>query len=379
MKNYILVICFVFHSLALFSQSEIEKDVRVLFESELKKNNVFNGVLKIYSHSKSIDIQCSGGMLKNGDSVSNKNPFYTASIGKTFTASAIGLLKDKGQLSLSDKISKYLSQDILAELHVLNGVNSSSKITIAQLLQHTSGLPDYFEDETIDGSPNIISQLFISPDIIWSPYDCIQFTKEKMKPLFLPGEGYHYTDTEYVLLGLIIENVSGLELHEFFETYIFKPLKMHHTYMNLRSKPIQETTKMADVYVSNLDISSFKSLSADWAGGGIVSTSQDLITFQDALFNGKLVDEETLQKMQNWISETKGMYYGFGLRKIVFNEIDSSLPEIQVIGHSGSTGSFLFYCPNLDTYIAGSLNQTEEVRSSVVLIANVLKVIQNSK
>lgn len=377
MKN-ILLIGFTLLIFSGSAQTDMENDITKLFTIELEKSSIRNGFLKLYSNSKSINIQLSEGIFSNGNSVSNETPFYTASIGKIFTATAIAILKDQGELDFEDSIGKYLPNDIISQLHVVNGEDNSYKITIAQLLQHTSGLPDYFEDTTIDGSPNIIMQLFMNPNKIWTPTEVLDFTKHKMKPLFLPGESYHYTDTEYILLGLIVENISGLKLHEFFKQHMFSRLNMIHTYLNLKSEPIAETSQMAEVFAGNQDVSGFKSLSADWAGGGIISTASDLILFQEALFTQKLLTLETLTTMQQWIPEAQGMYYGFGLRKIVFNELHPDLPTIEVIGHSGSTGSFLYYCPSLDTYISGTLNQTDEVRNSVILVANILEIIKKS-
>ncbi|APZ46684.1 serine hydrolase [Polaribacter reichenbachii] len=372
MKTLTLFLAILLNSVLLIAQENLEVKVRYLFYKELAKNKIHNAFLNVHSTSKNINIDLAKGNFVNGDSVSKKNPFYTASIGKTFTATSIAILKDKNKLSFKDKISKFLSADVLSQLHILNGIDYSNEITIENLLQHTSGLPDYFEDETIDGSPNVINQLFLQPDKIWTPIECIQFTKQKMKPLFAPGKGYHYTDTEYVLLGLIIEKVSGMEFHNFIKENIFKPLQMDQSYFNLRSEPIKSTNKMAEIYVGGTEISSFKSLSADWAGGGIVSTTSDLISFQKALFNNKILEPETLKAMQNWIPETMGMYYGFGLRKIVLNELSPQLPKLELIGHSGSTGSFLYYCPDLDVYVSGTLNQVEAVQNSILLIANLL-------
>ena len=342
------------------------------FELELNNKNVKNAFLQVYSISKKINIQLSDGVFKNGDSVSLKNPFYTASIGKMFTTTSIAILKEEGKLNFNDKIDQFLSKETLNGLHLLDGIESSHKITIAQLMQHTSGLPDYFEDVTIDGTPNIITQLFLKSNKYWSPKECIQFVKDKMKPKFLPGNGYHYTDTEYILLGLIIEKVSGYSLHEFFNEYIFKPLKMNNTYMFLRSLPLKQTEKIAEIYFSEIEISSFKSLTADWAGGAIVSSTKDLITFQKSLISGKFLKSHTLQEMKNWTTETKGMYYGYGFRKIVLNELSPNFPKFDLIGHSGSTGSFLFYCPQLDTHISGTLNQVEATKNALVLIVNIL-------
>ena len=363
---------------SVYSQNNKSESIEDLFKKELEKKNIYNAYLNVYSKSKAIHISLNGGTFTNGKRITTANPFYTASIGKMFTATAIAILKEKHVLDFNDAISLYLTKEVLSGLHVFNGKEYSNKITIGQLLQHTSGLPDYFEDTTLDGTPNMIQQIFIQPNKTTTSIENISFTKQKMKPLFIPGKGFHYTDTAYNLLGLIIEKVSGKPLHKFFKENIFIPLKMKHTYINLQSKPIDESLKMAEIYVENLEISNYKSLSADWAGGGIVSTSKDLILFQEALFTYKLVNKETLQKMQHWIPETHGMEYGFGLRKITLNQLDPTLPELEIIGHSGSTGSFVYYCKKLDTYISGTLNQVSAKKNALVFISAILKSIQQN-
>lgn len=346
-----------------------------LFQKEVKKDNIQNAFLRVYSPSQKIDWNFVDGRFQNGEAVKAVNPFYTASIGKTFTSTAISVLVEQGKLKFEDKISEYLPDTILKNLHVFEGKDYSGEITVTQLLQHTSGLPDYFEGETTDGTPNVMEQLFADTDKFWQPLETIDFVKEKMQPLFVPGTGYRYTDTEYVLLGLIIENVSEMPLHDFFQTYFFEPLEMTHTYLNLRSKPLEKTARLSEVYAGDFEASSLTSLSADWAGGGIVSTASDLVKFQHALFSGKIVSEETLKIMQNWVHETRGMEYGFGLRKVSFKKLFPSLPDLTIVGHSGSTGSFMYYCPKLDVYLAGTLNQTDEVKNSVVLMVKVLSLI----
>ena len=350
-----------------------------LFQNQLKKDKVHNAFLQVLSPSLNIDWEFVGGEFKNGEAVTAANPFYTASIGKTFTATAISILVEQNKLNFNDKIGKYLPTEIVQNLHVINGKDYTEEITIAQLLQHTSGLPDYFEGETTDGSPNVIEQIFAEPNKFWEPEETIQFAKEKMNPLFTPGTSYNYTDTEYVLLGLIIENLSGLSLPRFFRNYFFEPLGMKHTSMHKRSEPIEKTGELAEMFIGDFEASTMTSLSADWAGGGLVSTSSDLIKFQHALFTGEIISAETLKKMQNWTPETHGMEYGFGLRKIVLKKLFPTLPDLTLVGHSGSTGSYLFYCPELDVYLAGTLNQSDEVKNSVILMAKVLALIQKTQ
>lgn len=350
-----------------------------LFQNQLKKDKVHNAFLQVLSPSLNIDWEFVGGEFKNGEAVTAANPFYTASIGKTFTATAISILVEQNKLNFNDKIGKYLPTEIVQNLHVINGKDYTEEITIAQLLQHTSGLPDYFEGETTDGSPNVIEQIFAEPNKFWEPEETIQFAKEKMNPLFTPGTSYNYTDTEYVLLGLIIENLSGLSLPRFFRNYFFEPLGMKHTSMHKRSEPIEKTGELAEMFIGDFEASTMTSLSADWAGGGLVSTSSDLIKFQHALFTGEIISAETLKKMQKWTPETHGMEYGFGLRKIVLKKLFPTLPDLTLVGHSGSTGSYLFYCPELDVYLAGTLNQSDEVKNSVILMAKVLALIQKTQ
>lgn len=376
----------IFILLGIFLQCSNKNDIddilqktKRLFQKQLNKNDIHNAFLSVYSPSRSINWHFAGGKFQSGEEVKIENPFLTASIGKTVTATAIAKLVEKGSLSFNDPISMYLPDSIMHCLHVYNGVDYSDEITIAHLLQHTSGLPDYFEGETIDGSANVLELLFSKPDKVWEPLETIEFAKTKMEPLFVPGNGFNYTDTEYVLLGLIVEKLSGTNLHNYFEVHFFKPLGMKQTYLHLRSEPLEKTLILSEAFAGDFEVSTTKSLSADWAGGGLVSTGSDLIKFQHALFSGEIISAETLKAMQNWVPETHGMEYGFGLRKVIFRKLFPTLPDLTIIGHSGSTGSFMFYCPELDVYLAGTLNQTEELKESVVLMVKTLSLIRKQK
>jgi len=355
------------------AQETISENIGKLFKTELKKENIKSGILHVYSESRGIDIQLAES---KEDSISINHPFYTASVTKLFTATAIGILKDQNKLNFEDKIAGYLPDSLITNLHVLGGKNYSEELTIAHLLQHTSGLPDYFTDETNDGSPNIINQLLMNPNKLWSAEELIQFSKEKMRPHFIPGEGYHYTDTEYVLLALIIENVSGLSLDKFFKQHIFQPLNMHSSYVNTKSSYIENKLPIVKFYASQYELSSLKSLSADWGGGGLVSTTHNLITFLKAFNTDKIVKKETRLAMQNWVTETKGMKYGFGIRQVSIDKLTNTESDLQLIGHSGSTASFLWYCPQLDTYISGTFNQLEVSKSALILVYKILTMIE---
>ncbi|MUU77684.1 serine hydrolase domain-containing protein [Winogradskyella endarachnes] len=373
MKHLFLGLIFLV-GLSAIAQQTTETTIKQRFKTELEKENIKRGILHVYSGSLGINIQIAES---KEDSIAIDHPFYTASITKMFTATAIGILKDQNKLNFEDKIAQYLPDSLMNNLHVLDGKNYSQDLTIAHLLQHTSGLPDYFTDETNDGSPNIINQLLMNRNKLWSAEALIQFSKEKMTPHFIPGEGYHYTDTGYVLLALIIENVSGLSLNEFFSQHIFQPLKMNSSYVNLKSSSIENNLPIVKFYASQYELSSLKSLSADWGGGGLVSTAQDLITFLKAFNNNAIVKKDTRLAMKNWVTETKGMEYGFGIRQVSIGELTDTESDLQLIGHSGATASFLWYCPQLDTYISGTLNQLEASKNALILVNYILETIEN--
>ncbi len=374
MKNYSLLALFTLVCAVLIAQNNQDKVInridRLLYK-ELKKDQINNIFLSVYSPSKNFEWNAAKGKFKDGRDVSIQHPFYTASVGKTFTASAIGILVDEGKVKFEDKIIKYLPKNIMHGLHVFDGVDYSDSINISHLLSHTSGLADYF-GKPLNNSTSLLDSITVETGRLWKPVELINYYKTHFKPLFPPGGGYYYTDTEYILLGLIIEEVSGKSFHEFITDHILTPLELNHTYLNLRSTAAQPTFSMAEIYSGEREISAYRSLSADWAGGAIVSTGKDLIHFQQALREGKLVSTETFKAMQNWVPEEKGMVYGYGLRKISFRKLFFTLPKWTVIGHSGLNGTFMYYSPELDVYLAGTLNQLEASKASVLFMVKVL-------
>lgn len=374
MKSVILSLALILSS-TTFSQSKEEKKIRKLFEKELKNEEVRNAFFAMHSDKLGLDINWAGGEFKDDSKVTANNPFHSASIGKSFTATALVMLQEEGKLDFEDPIKTYLDPDIMEHLHVFKDVDYSEQITIAQLLQHRSGLPDFFEDQPDEG-PSLPELMVTDTAHFWTPMELLLFAKDHMQPHFPPGTGYHYSDTEYILLGMIIEKISGKELHEVFKERIFRPLDMKHTSMHLRSKPLEPTSTMAELYVDDLEISGYTSLSLDWAGGGLLTTTEDLMKFHRALMSGKLVSQGSLEKMQKWTDESKGVYYGYGLRKFELKELFFTLPDVSLIGHSGSTGSFMYYCPEWDIYLIGTFNQTEYLRRHVVFLSKVMAVLK---
>lgn len=358
------------------AKNKAKAKVRKGFKKMLKKDDVHNGFLQVQSADGALNWKLVGGAFQDSTAVSAANPFHAASVGKMFTATLIMKLAEAGKLQLEDSVSTHLPPKIVSGLHVYEGEDYSQKITIAQLLQHTSGLPDYITDTPNDGSPNIMALALQNPDKYWKVAEFLDFSREKLSAHFPPGQGYYYTDTAYVLLGLIIEAKYQKELHQVFLEAFFEPLAMKNTAMFKRSEAINPSGRMAEFYVDETEISTYASLSIDWAGGGLVTTSEDLIKFQRALFSGEIVSKVTLEKMQDWHRESKGIYYGLGLRKFDFRELSVFLPKMTIIGHSGLSASFSFYCPELQVYMAGTFNQTNRMKKVIKFLITTLVALK---
>ncbi len=359
-----------------YSQETLTQEIRNVFDKYVRGEGVHNAFFRMESADGTLKLDWVSGQFDSGEKLTKNTPFYTASIGKTFTAAAIAILSDKGALSFEDKVADHLGS-MVAGLHMLDGQDYSGQMTIHHLLSHTSGLPDYFEDQPVSGA-NMMQQLFVNPSRFWQPEELIEYTRANFRSHFPPGKGYHYTDTEYVLLGMIIEKVSGMELHAYFQKHIFTPLSLELTSMNLRSEPmVTPDFPMAELYAGPMKISGYRSLSADWAGGAVRSTGNNLNAFLKALLGGALIKKETLLQMQQWTPESRGTWYGYGLRKWALRELSPDLPDLTLIGHSGSTGAFMYFCPELEVYVSGTFNQTEMMRKHIVFLAETLTIINN--
>jgi len=361
---------------------EAEEKLQTYLDKVVSRDSqLINAVLLVDSKNNGLHWTGASGFADpdNGSIMTPQHPFLSASVTKSFTSVIIAMLKEKGLLAFEDLIALYLSEDIISSLHVLDDEDYSGTIRIQHLLGHTSGLPDYFTFQPKSGS-GFIDLLLEDPSHFWTPEEMIEFSKEKMAPLFEPGEGFHYADTNYQLLGLIIEKVTGKELNEVFQEYIWDPLEMSHTYLLLRSEPDDtDTPELAHVIVEGVDATHFTSLSAAWADGGIVSTVEDLRTFMYALVQNLLIQNETLLEMQEWLPYERGIYYGFGFMKFALPELAPALRNYPDIwGHAGSTGSYLYYCPELDTIIAGTMNQTKYEENHIRILIGVLDIVTST-
>ncbi|MDI9470093.1 MAG: serine hydrolase [Bacillota bacterium] len=129
---------------------------------------------------------------------------------------------DKGKLTLETQVSSVLEPELLNSLFVYQDIDYQDRVTVRQLLGHMSGVNDYCERETFDGS-TFTGDMVSNPNTTWTPPELLANTRDKQEAVGRPGEKFCYSDTGYILLGLIIEEVYGMPFHQALETCIFEP------------------------------------------------------------------------------------------------------------------------------------------------------------
>lgn len=350
-------------------QSKIESAFRRQVQNDKKVKNAY---LLVHSEKSGIHLNIAAGKTGSFDA-HPQQPNHLASVGKLFTATIIGILQDNGRLSFDDRISKYLDDELMNKLHVLKGKDYSEEIKIRHLLNQSSGLNDVFY--------HLWNKLVKEPQI-FTPREAVIWGKKNLKPKFKPGKKHFYTDTNYYLLGLIIENITKKTFHEALHQYIFEPLGMKNAYMQGYSEPaIKSKYPTAKLYLNNIDTTTVEGVShIDYAGGGVVATLEEFLIFMKALVNHKLVTAATLQVM---MSDDNRSYptirYGYSIWKFI--TIPLLLPEkYNCWGCVGVTGAFMFYHPKTESYIIGTFNDLSyKSRALNFMLSKVIKLLLKYK
>ena len=293
-------------------------------------------------------------------------PFHAASIGKLFTAVTIMQLAEEGALDIADPVADYLAADVLAGLFVHDGVDYADKVTIAQLMEHTSGVADYYADP-VDTGVAVQLDIIQNTDTVWTPEMLLAVSRQRQHAVGTPGKQFHYADTGYVLLGLIIERIEQKPFHQVLADRFFAPLAMVDSYMPYRSTPTNaQPLPVADAWVDGVNLRAARSISADWAGGGVVTTPNDLLRFSQALHNYSLISKASYLRMITMRNQFRtGLYYGVGIMAVRFGEFSWTLDFLpESLGHIGILATHLWYEPMTDTTVVLNYGSTDRLESS---------------
>ena len=350
--------------------AQSKKDNLDAYFSSLFKSEQFNGNVLIADNGN-ILYEKSFGLadIPNKRNLKTEASFPIASISKTFTATAILQLKQKGKLQLQDKVSKFLTNF------------PYPAVTIRQLLSHTAGLPIY-------------DSLFYSlipkhPDTVFTNKDLIPaFISSKAPLIFKSSEDFSYNNVNYNILALVIEKLSGLSYGDYLNEYIFKPAGMKNTslsnFFSREDKNLAKRYNLKYPYSEKLQLvdtaAEFKIIySFNFQGhGDLISTTHDLLKYDIALSNGSLLNDTTLREAYTPIKLRNGednvQRYGLGW----ITNADTSIGEI--VKHDGGLpGGRTMLMRNLSRHqtiilFDNNANNVVPIADNALRILNGLKV-----
>jgi D-alanyl-D-alanine carboxypeptidase len=244
-------------------------------------------------------------------------PMVIGSVTKTFMAAAVLQLAEEGRVDLEQPVSHYLPELAVGD-----------DVTVRQLLDHTSGLADLFNDATRTAIEE-------HPEELWDTADVLEAVHG---PLYEPGEGWAYANTNYLILGLLVERAAGSPLGDELGRRFFTPLDLDHTGLISATEPDQA---LAPAWASIF-----------WASGAMVSTTAELARWGDALYGGRVLASDSLELMLAF----NGDDHGLGVQRL-------ELAGVSGYGHTGL----------LHRYTTLLLHLPDE-RLTIALIANRARV-----
>ena len=281
--------------------------------------------------------------------------FRVASISKSVTATVAVRLSRDGKVALDEPLDDQLDQELLERWRSLKGLPA---MTPRQLLSHTSGIPNYFNEEAF------FARVLDKPSRAWHPVELVDHVVARSTPQFPPGQGFSYSDTGFVVAGILMEQVTGRPLHEIYREIVFGPLDMGTTWLEGHEPALE--SEVAHHYHGDIDMTTL-SPTIDWAAGGLVTTAPDLAGFVRGLWSEEILDSDGLEQLTRWTAGASFPAghalryddYGLGLGRIV-------VEDVELLGHTGFIGAFAFYAPEHDAVMVGTHNQSQVDRWPLV-------------
>lgn len=371
---FLILVPFICNAQSDFSSKEAKID------SLMKAHIIHTGKRPVHSFLLYVKNDKTGLQIDKGFGIIGRSEteidadyqFNCASITKTFVATIILQLEEEGKLALTDKAYKYLQPiDFVKadKIHILKDTNYSKEITIEQLLNHTSGIADIFTDAQTRFNISVLlhKKRQFNTEMIMQRYYRYHLNK---KPFNRPGEGYHYSDINYMFLGFIIENITNKTLPEAIRERILEKADLKKTYFEYY-EPVITEGKRIDAFLGKINMTKRINTSYEWGGGGLVTTTKDLALFIQSLFgNTFFIHPETLKKMTDTEKVKKfNANYGYGLFSF---EVNGNL----YYGHGGFYGSLLLYEPIDRKTFSANISQATPPYNTEKLVIELLNLIE---
>lgn len=336
-----------------------------------------------------------GAATEAGDApMTAQTPFFLASVTKLYIATATLRLMELGRVSLDAPMSAYLPEDLVAGLHVLNGVDRTGEITLRHLLGHATGLQDYLVIRP-KGGEALFDAIGAGSDRAWGIGEIARLVREHGTPEFAPppfdGRRHtiRYSDTNFQFLIAIIKAVTGATLQDAFDELIFRRLGLERTFLPgtpaARAAPASAETWAGDQKLDVLPgaMRSFNDL---------YSTTDDGLRFMAALLDGTAFDDAATARLMraHWnplafspslrpVGPGWPMEYGLGTIRVgIPRWLTPFRPIPEMIGHTGVTGSWLFHCPELDVITAGTVDQATAAALPYRFVPRLLRLLRGA-
>lgn len=297
---------FNYRKLTPFEKETYEAAVRHMYDSILIKH-AFNGSILVAKNGEVLLEDYHGySNPVTKDTISPSTTFHLASVSKTFTGIAIMRLWEENKLRLDDSLQVFFPEF------------PYPGITVRMLLSHRSGLPNYV--------------YFMTQDPAWrrriaTNNDMLQFMIDKKPALYgYPNRGFHYCNTNFALLALIVEKVSGQPFPEYMKNTIFTPLGMTHTFIFSK----EDSASYLPSYQPNNRPFPLEPIDCIYGDKNVYSTVRDMYLWDQALYNNRVVSQATYEEATKPYSlERPSMHnYGLGWRLMM-------LPNSKIIYHNG--------------------------------------------
>jgi D-alanyl-D-alanine carboxypeptidase len=279
------------------------------------------------------------------------------SVGKTYVSAVAMQLVGEGRLDLDANVSVYLGDEPWFER-----LPNAADITVRQLMNHTSGIIRYEFDD------RFIADLLAQPDKVWEPVEQLAYLFDSEAP-FAAGEGWDYSDTNYIVLGLIIEGLTGADYYDELRRRILVPLELRNTVpSDSRRVPglvqgyagAENMFGLPDAVIENGEFAVNPGF--EWTGGGIASTSEDLARWAKQLYEGRAFDPSLLSIMLESVPARLGPNTEYGLGVII-----RQTPLGVSWGHSGFFPGYLTemaYFPDHGIAVAVQYNSSDIPRAA---------------
>ena len=283
---------------------------------------------------------------------------FIASTTKLFTLAIVLRLHERGELTLATRAIDVLPEATLRGLNTFGGTDHAAEYTVEQLLAHTTGIPDYFEGKAA-GVATFIDRM-VTADFGWTLDDTLEQAR-RGRPGFAPGDAKAvYSDTNYQLLGAIIETVCGKPFADVLREEVLEPLGLADTYM-FTTATLDRYETISPFLLGRHQLHAPLAMASFGVDGGIVSTTTDCLRFLRAFAGGELFSAGWIATITaRWRRVFPPLQYGVGIMKFQLPALLTGFRAVPaMIGHSGASGHVLFWNPERQLYIAGTVNQAK--------------------